>query len=74
VREDRPVAAVSRSFAFCLLAQEKHNMALAKARARIFRSILPTLMFWKHRVMVKKTAENLGFFAVFSLHDADDPV
>jgi len=26
------------------------------------------------RVMVKKTAENLGFFAVFSLHDAVDPV
>jgi len=24
--------------------------------------------------MVKKTAENLGFFAVFSLHNADDPV
>jgi hypothetical protein len=49
-------------------------MAPPKARARIFVTILTTLMFWMQRAMIKKTAENLGFFAVFSLHDADDPV
>jgi hypothetical protein len=49
-------------------------MASAEARARIFGSNLLALVFRKPRTMVKKTAENLGFFAVFSLHDADDPV
>jgi len=49
-------------------------MASAEARARIFRGTLSMLVFRTRRAMVKKTAENLGFFAVFSLHDADDPV
>jgi hypothetical protein len=37
VRGDRPVAAVSRSFAFCLLAQSKHNMPRAEEVVHIFR-------------------------------------
>jgi hypothetical protein len=38
-RADRPVAAVSRSFAFCLLAQGKNNMARTEACAKILRSV-----------------------------------
>jgi hypothetical protein len=61
VRADRPVAAVSRSFAFCLLAQGKHTMARAEECADFFRGFE---VFLKVFAAQKKRGKP-GFFRSF---------